>query len=142
MLQCIRQGLLIDAEYQTWEDTRTSGVWAQKEFRSKQNRESKFAAYIYHDLFIAFAWNTYRFSRLHMNVVLRRCIHLVQAHPSSLSQLPDPLLDYAEIYQEATMVIEEMRHGICASVPYWRGDIDKLGNEGGNRKPFAGRLAL
>lgn len=156
MLGCIRQGILVDAEFDTWADGRTSGIWAQKEVRSKDKGRSAFPRYVYHDMFISFAWNLYYAIRLHLNELLRRCVDLVQSHSFVMDNNKQQIvakhdrenecsyapLDYANILEEATETVSMLVQGICANIAFCLGEIDDLGNEPGRRTPLAGRLAL
>jgi hypothetical protein len=138
ILQQIKEILVIDERFQYWLDTSLIGNWSQKQVRVANAKVEDLPIYVYHDLIVGFTWNYYRAARIHINEIMRRCIQLVQSHPSS----HDLGMDLEEVYLESTTTINDMVTGVRCSTEFCLGDIDSNGKEGGRRMPLAGRAMI
>lgn len=99
----------------------------------------KYPLHFYHDICVAFDWNTFRTARLRHHEVLLHCITLIRAHPSNQSLCLDP-----EITRKESMsVIADMVVDVCSSISFCLGEIDSNGEP--NTKiatPIHGYLAM
>jgi hypothetical protein len=149
LLRVVKNALVIDLQYQNWEDSAT-GSWCYKELHMSlstasdtsshfSGSEGQKALHIYHDIWVAWIWNNFRSFRIHLHEVLLHCISLLDcectqalatalltihtAHPSAQKLAIDTLTTR----NESSEVISTMISDICSSVPFCIGDIDSTG---------------
>lgn len=138
LLQIAKEATIIDVQYQAWSDS-TSGAWQCRELRTSLNVDMRAPSvsqtanplYLYHDIWVAYVWNTYRCGRIHLNEVLSHCMALLHAHPSAQALRADT--EAANIQS----LISDLLSGVCGSVPFCLGSIDALGNPAKAARPIA-----
>lgn len=138
MLQRVKQALLIDKEYVSWNEKETVGIWTKRQAKSANIKPGNLPTYVYRHLVMGFTWSYYRAARIHVNEMLRRCIQFIKLSP--IAQNLD--LDLETIYDESTKTVPEMVLGIQAGSAFCLGDINSNGAEGGYRMPLAGRAMI
>lgn len=127
MLNCIKEALITDEQYIIWSENR-SDSWMPRvvrQYGACGNQRTAEQLQVYSDVYLASMWNNLRAFRIHLHEVLLHCYDLASAHP--YAQLLS--IDATETRMRSHAIISEMIDGICKSVPFCMGDIDRQGRE-------------
>ena len=146
LLQATKEALLLDAQYQEWNES-NSGVWLPRTIRTANVPSSArsifnaelleiFPQQIFHDIYIAFVWNNYRSSRIHLHEVLLRCISLISTHPYAQKLS----LDFTNTISASKTIISDLVADICACSSFCLGIIDSTGKPTNKTWPLCGYL--
>lgn len=142
LLQDVKDAILIDMQYEDWVEA-TTGVWSYRQVRtapraSMEGYEPDFSC-IYHDRWVAWAWNNSRMCRIHLHQVLLHCITLLEAHSAG-----EASVDYTSTRQQSASTISSTMADICSSIPFCLGDIDSNGQPipPGKRMAIGGYLVM
>lgn len=148
MLMVVKEAILIDLQYQQWTES-LPAPWRPRNFRkpgttskeelNAENTSKKFPHYVYEDVYVAWASNNCRATRIHLHEVLLHCLSLIQMHPHA-----ETYFNAEQTRIKSRTIISEMIEDICACTDFCLGDIDSVGDAAATkyRMPLRGYLMV
>lgn len=138
LVQLVKEGISIEKAYRSWRDS-ISDIWNYKSCVLPVTVVHSYLPHVYHDVYVAFTWNTFRSARIRLHEVLLHCIKLIRSHPTT----ERPYLDLQIAQKESISTVAEMVIEICSSMPFCLGEVDSNMQLSFKRPmPLYGYLAL